>query len=231
MSSIVNPSIFKFLNDLKQNNTREWFTKNKDYYLEEEEQIKNFFTSVNEGLSAIDNIAGMKVYRIYRDIRFSKDKTPYKIYRSCGYKRTTEALRGGYHLEITVEGSFLAAGFWQPNKEDLFRIRKEFEVDSSIIEEILNIASIKNKFGSFYTKNSLKLAPTGFDKNHPNIGFIKKKDFIFLLKFTNKEVLSKDFHTIVINSFIAVRPFFNYMSDILTTNLNGESILEEDDGF
>jgi uncharacterized protein (TIGR02453 family) len=213
--------------DLKKNNTREWFAKNKEYYQKEEEQIKGFFTTINEGLSAIDNIAGMKVYRIYRDIRFSKDKTPYKIYRSCGYKRATEALRGGYHLEITPGGSFLAAGFWQPNKEDLFRIRKEFEMDNSIIEDILNTTNIKNTFGSFYTRNSLKVAPTGFDKNHPNIELIKKKDFILLRNFTNKEVLSKNFYTTVINSFIAVRPFFNYMSDVLTTNLNGESILEQ----
>ena len=227
MTAIVNPSIFKFLIDLKKNNTREWFAKNKDYYLEEEEKIKDFFTAVNEGLSAIDNIGSMKIYRIYRDIRFSKDKTPYKVYRSCGYKRATEDLRGGYHLEITPGGSFLAAGFWQPNKEDLFRIRKEFEIDSSIIKDILNTANIKKVFGGFYTRNSLKVAPTGFDKNHPNIELIKKKDFIFLRRFTNKEVLSKDFHTTVINSFIAVRPFFNYMSDVLTTNLNGESILEE----
>ncbi len=227
MTAIVNPSIFRFLTDLKNNNTREWFAKNKEYYLKEEKQIKDFFTAINQGLSAIDNISGMKIYRIYRDIRFSKDKTPYKIYRSCGYKRATEALRGGYHLEITPGGSFLAAGFWQPNKEDLFRIRKEFEMDSSIIEDILNTTNIKNTFGSFYTRNSLKVAPAGFDKNHPNIELIKKKDFIFLRKFTNKEVLSKDFHTTVINSFIAVRPFFNYMSDVLTTNLNGESILEQ----
>ena len=227
MNTIVNPSIFKFLNDLKQNNTREWFAKNKEYYQKEEDQIKDFFTDINEELSAIDNIAGMKVYRIYRDIRFSKDKTPYKIYRSCGYKRATEALRGGYHLEITPVGSFLASGFWQPNKEDLFRIRKEFEMDSSIIEDILNTTNIKNTFGGFYKRNSLKVAPAGFDKNHPNIEFIKKTDFIFLRKFTNKEVLAKDFHTIVINSFTAVRPFFNYMSDVLTTNLNGESILEQ----
>jgi uncharacterized protein (DUF2461 family) len=82
-------------------------------------------------------------------------------------------------------------------------------------------------FNRFYTRNSLKVAPTGFDKNHPNIEWIKKKDFIFLRKFTNKEVLSKDFHATVINAFIAVRPFFNYMSDVLTTNLNGESILEK----
>ena len=227
MTAIVKPSIFKFLNDLTQNNTREWFAKNKEYYLKEEGQIKDFFTAINQGLSAIDNIEGMKVYRIYRDIRFSKDKTPYKTYRSCGYKRATEALRGGYHLEITPGGSFLAAGFWQPNKEDLFRIRKEFEMDSSIIEDILNTTNIKKVFGGFYTRNSLKVAPTGFDKNHPNIELIRKKDFIFLRRFTNKEVLAKDFFPSVINSFTAVRPFFNYMSDVLTTNLNGESILEE----
>ena len=227
MTAIVNPSVFKFLIDLKKNNTRKWFAKNKEYYQKEEGKIKDFFTDINEGLSAIDNIESMKVYRIYRDIRFSKDKTPYKTYRSCGYKRATEALRGGYHLEINSGGSFLAAGFWQPNKEDLFRIRKEFEMDSSIIKDILNTTNIKNTFGSFYTRNSLKVAPTGFDKNHPNIELIKKKDFIFLRKFTNKEVLSKDFHATVINAFIAVRPFFNYMSDVLTTNLNGESILEQ----
>ena len=227
MTAIVNPSIFKFLTDLKNNNTREWFAKNKDYYLEEEEKIKFFFTSVFQKLSSEDNLEGMKVYRIYRDIRFSKDKTPYKTYRSCGYKRATEALRGGYHLEITPGSSFLAAGFFQPNKEDLFRIRKEFDMDSSIIKDILNTTNIKNTFGSFYTRNSLKVSPTGFDKNHPNIELIRKKDFIFLRKFTNKEVLSKNFYTTVINSFIAAHPFFNYMSDVLTTNLNGESILKK----
>ena len=226
MSVIVNPSIFRFLTDLKNNNNRGWFAENKEYYQKEEKQIKDFFTAINEGLSTIDNIGGLKVYRIYRDIRFSKDKTPYKTYRSCGYKRATEALRGGYHLEITPGGSFLAAGFWKPNKEDLFRIRKEFEMDSSIIKDILNTGNIKNTFGGFYARNSVKVAPTGFDKNHPNIELIKKKNFIFLRKFTNKEVLSKDFFTSVINSFMVVRPYFDYMSDVLTTNLNGESLLE-----
>jgi len=227
MSVIVNPSIFKFLTALKKNNTREWFADNKDYYLKEEEKIKGFFTAINEELSAIDNIGGMKAYRIYRDIRFSKDKTPYKTYRSCSYKRATEALRGGYHLEITPGGSFLAAGFWQPNKEDLFRIRKEFELDRSYIEKILSDKKFTKLFEGFHNRNSLKVAPTGFDKNHPNIDLIRKKDFIVLRKFTDKEVLSKDFHTTVVNSFKAVRPFFDYMSDVLTTNLNGESILAD----
>ena len=203
MSTTVNPSIFKFLNDLKENNTREWFVNNKDYYLKEEKQIKEFFTAINEALSAIDNIGGMKAYRIYRDIRFSKDKTPYKTYRSCSYRRATEALRGSYHLEITPGRSFLAAGFWQPNKEDLFRIRKEFELDRSYIEKILSDKKFTKLFEGFYTRNSLKEAPTGFDRNHPNIDLIRKKDFIVLRKFTDKEVLSKDFHTTIINSFKA----------------------------
>ena len=227
MTAIVNSSIFKFLTDLNNNNSREWFAENKQYYQKEEELIKDFFTAINESLSNIDNIAGMKAYRIYRDIRFSKDKTPYKTFRSCSFKRATDALRGSYHLEITPSGSFLAAGFWQPNKKDLFRIRKEFELDSSYIKNILSDKEFANTFGGLYYRNSLKLAPTGFDKNHPNIDLIKKKDFIVLRKFTDKEVLSKDFHTNVINSFKTVRPFINYMSDVLTTNLNGESIFEK----
>ena len=226
MTANVNPSIFKFLTDLRKNNTREWFAKNKSYYLKEEELIKDFFISINEELSKIDNISEMKAYRIYRDIRFSKDKTPYKTYRSCSFKRATKALRGSYHLEIKPGGSFLAAGFWKPNKNDLFRIRKEFELDSSSIKNILSDKEFSTNFLGFHNINSLKVAPTGFDKNHPNINLIKKKDFIVLKMFTDKEVMSKKFHSNVIKSFKKVLPFFNYMSDVLTTNLNGESILD-----
>ena len=84
----------------------------------------------------------------------------------------------------------------------------------------------KKLFEGFYDRYSLKVAPTGFDKNHPNINLIKKKDFVVICRFTDKEVLSKEFYTRVIDAFGAVRPLFNYMSDVLTTNLNGESILE-----
>ena len=227
MNPQVNPSIFQFLNKIKDNNNRSWFAKNKDYYLEEEEKIKSFFTSIFQELSSTDNLEAMKVYRIYRDVRFSKDKSPYKTYRSCGYKRATETLRGGYHLEITPDGSFLAVGFWQPNKEDLLRIRKEFELDGETISQILNTKDIKETFGEFYKRHSLKKAPKGFDKNHPNITLINKKDFILLRKFKNKEVLDKKFYKTVLHSFQLIRPFFDYMSSILTTNLNGESLIED----
>ncbi len=225
MSKRVESSVFKFLNQLKENNNREWFADHKDWFVEEEQKLKLFFSTIMEGLKEYDDIEDMKAYRIYRDVRFSKDKSPYKIYRSCSFKRATEALRGAYHVEVTPNGSFVACGFWQPNKEDLLRIRKEFEVDASEINEIINSSGIQQTFGGFYQGDTLKTAPKGFDKEHEAITLIRKKDFLFLRKFTDKEVLSKNFYDEVLASFQACRPFLDYMSSVLTTNLNGESII------
>lgn len=225
MSKQIEPSVFKFLNELKANNTREWFAENKTWFTEEDLKLKSFFTEVMEGLKEDDDIEAMKAYRIYRDVRFSKDKSPYKIYRSCSYKRATEALRGGYHVEVTPGGSFVAIGFWQPNKEDLLRIRKEFEIDATEMKEILESSEIKTLFGGLHKGEELKTAPKGFDKTHPDINLIRKKSFMFMRTFTDEQVISENFYAEVINSFKATRPFLNYMSSVLTTNLNGESII------
>ena len=218
-------SIFKFLKALKENNNREWFLENKAWFEEEDAKIKSFFTEVMEGLRAEDDIEGMKAYRIYRDVRFSKDKSPYKIYRSCSYKRATEALRGSYHVEITDQGGFIACGFWQPNKEDLLRIRKEIAFDDRELREILNHPDVQEYFGGFYAGEALKTAPKGFDKEHPAIDLLRKKDFLFLKRFSQEEVLSAHFFNHVLKYFQTLRPFLDYMSAVLTTDLNGESII------
>ncbi|MEM9649688.1 MAG: DUF2461 domain-containing protein, partial [Bacteroidota bacterium] len=121
--------------------------------------------------------------------------------------------------------SFIATGFWEPNKEDLFRIRKEFEMDASDIRKIINGKSFKSIWGELQG-DGVKTAPKGFDKEHPNIDLIKRKQFIFVRDFSDKEVLSETFIKEVDKSFKAIRPYFDLMSDILTTNLNGESILD-----
>ncbi|MDB4297316.1 DUF2461 domain-containing protein [Flavobacteriaceae bacterium] len=225
MSVKIEASIFEFLNTLEKNNNREWFAENKPWFIEEEAKTKAFFTQVMDGLKVADDIEGMKAYRIYRDVRFSKDKSPYKLYRSCSYSRATAGLRGGYHVEITPKGSFIACGFWQPNKEDLLRIRKEIEMDSSELEEIMSLPEIQKHFGGFHKGASLKTCPKGFDKEHPAIELLRKKDFLVLRKFTEAEVLSSDFYNEIISSFKAIRPFLDYMSDVLTTDLNGESLI------
>jgi len=119
----------------------------------------------------------------------------------------------------------LAGGFWEPNKEDLARIRKEFETDASEIRAILKTDDFKKHFGKL-KGDAVKSAPRGFDKNHPNIDLIRLKQFIVTREFTDEEVLTPNFLNEVIASFEAMRPYLDYMSDVLTTDLNGESLVD-----
>lgn len=221
--NIIQNKTINFLTDLKKNNNREWFTENKILFEHEQKQIKTFFTGIKNELEKIDSIDKMQIFRIYRDVRFSKDKTPYKTHFSVGYSRTKPLLRGGYYLHIEDEASFIGGGFWEPNKDDLNRIRKELEIDASELREIISQKDFQKMFGNL-EGDELKSAPRDFDKNHPNIDLIRKKQFLVTRKFNNSEVLSLDFANEVIETFKAMRPFFDYMSDVLSTDLNGVSL-------
>ncbi|MDG1038407.1 MAG: DUF2461 domain-containing protein [Polaribacter sp.] len=217
---------FQFLNNFKKNNNRDWFASHKEDYLRAQQNVKNIFEEIHINLQKHDEIEKSKMMRIYRDVRFSKDKTPYKPHFANSFSRLGKELRGGYFLRIRPGESFLAGGFWEPNKEDLFRIRKEIEIDASEIKDILNDKNYKKHFGGeFKSLSELKTAPRGFDKEHPDVNLLRKKGFIASKKFTDAEVLSLSFIDSVDESFKALRPFFNLFSDILTTNLNGESIV------
>jgi uncharacterized protein (TIGR02453 family) len=195
---ILSQDIFKFLKKLANNNTRDWFQANKELY--------NF-----------------KLFRIYRDVRFSKDKTPYKKHFGLTWKRTRPELRGGYYLHLSPGESFLACGFWDPSKNDLNRIRYELIHDGDKFKKLIRSKSI-NSIWNDLQGNELKTSPRGIDKNHLNIDLIRKKQYIFSKKYTDKEVCSDDFLDDIETSFKAIQPFLNYMSEILTTNKNGESL-------
>ena len=219
-------STFKYLQALEANNNRDWFAAEKETYLKAQQNAKDVFEDIHLKLQKQDEIEKSKMMRIYRDVRFSKDKTPYKVHFANSYARLGKDLRGGYFLRIRPGSSFLAGGFWEPSKEDLFRIRKEIELDASEIKEVLKEKSFQKYFGGkFESFSELKTAPRGFDKEHPDVALLRKKGFIASRSFTDEEVLSLDFADEVTKSFQAMRPFFNLFSDILTTNLNGESVL------
>ena len=222
--SIPNKTL-DFLKKLEKNNNRDWFNENKAEFKEVEMQTKACYNSLFELLKTHDDVDKLKIFRIYRDVRFSKNKLPYKTHFGGSFHRKKPELRGGYYLHIAPNNeSFIATGFWEPNKDDLYRIRKEFEMDDSEIRKIVSNKSFKNIWGEF-VGDELKTAPRDFDKDHLAIDLIRKKQYIFTKKFTDKEVLSDTFLEDVNKSFKAIRPFFNYMSDVLTTNLNGESII------
>jgi uncharacterized protein (TIGR02453 family) len=220
----IDISAFNFLKTLKKNNNRDWFYEHKPVFKTEQKKVKDFYIALMERLKQHDLIDKFKFFRIYRDVRFSKNKTPYKTHFSGSFSRATNKLRGGYYLHISPKGSFLAGGFWEPNKEDLLRIRKEFEMDTSEIRAILNDKTFVKHFGKLQGE-SLKTAPRGFDKEHPDIDLIRMKQFIVIRNFSDKEVLAHNFLDELDESFKAMRPYFDYMSEILTTDLNGESIL------
>lgn len=212
-----------FLSELGQNNNRDWFNDNKKQFEKHQEAIKLFFQEINHEFAVHDSIEKMQIHRIYRDVRFSKDKTPYKTNFSVSFDRTKPHLRGGYYLHIQPGSSFVGGGFWEPNAEDLKRIRKEFELDDSAIRSIISEENFVCYFGTLQGAE-LKTAPKDFDREHPAIDLIRKKQFIVYRRFTDATVLDKNFKTEILNTFLAMRPFFDYMSDVLGTNLNGESI-------
>lgn len=222
----IQKSTLDFLEVLKENNNREWFNEHKIAFKKEQTLAKDFYNAIMDDLNKHDVIDKFKLFRIYRDVRFSKDKTPYQPHFAGSFSRSGKELRGGYYLRIRPGESFLAGGFWAPNKEDLFRIRKEFEFDDTEIRKILAEKNFNSVFGGKLVGEELKTAPRGFDKEHPNLDLIRKKGFVAVRKFSDKEVLASDFLEIVEDSFLALRPFFDYMSYVLTTNLNGESIID-----
>lgn len=225
MTQTVSKDTFTFLNKLEKNNNRDWFNEHKTEFKSIEVQVKEFYNSVLENLNIHDEIDKLKVFRIYRDVRFSKNKLPYKTHFGGSFSRIKPNLRGGYYLHIQPNNeSFIATGFWEPNKEDLLRIRKEFEMDDKEIRSIIGKANFKNIWGDF-VGDEVKTAPKGFNKEHPAIDLIKKKQYIFVKKYSDKEVMEPKFLSEIDKAFKAIRPYFDYMSEVLTTNLNGESII------
>ncbi|WP_346883145.1 DUF2461 domain-containing protein [uncultured Algibacter sp.] len=227
MSIRISKSILTFLQKLEKNNNRDWFSENKLEFSANQDEIKLYYKTIFENLNKHDDIDKFKIFRIYRDVRFSKNKLPYKTHFSGWFHRTKPRLRGTYYLHIQPNNqSFLGTGFWQPNKEDMIRIRKEFEMDDSEIRAILADKNFNSIWGDSFVGDEVKSAPRGFDKDHKAIDLIKKKQFTFTRKFTDEEVLSANFLNEIDESFKAIRPFFDYMSDVLTTDLNGVSLVD-----
>ena len=157
-------SSFQFLKDLQKNNNRDWFTEHKPTFVNIQKHVKEVFLEMQANLEKHDDIDKMKIYRIYRDVRFSKDKTPYNPRLAVSFSRLGKHLRGGYFLQIKPGETLLGGGFWQPDAPDLKRIREELAVDPDSLRKIINSASFKEHFGVLGGEQ-LKTAPKGYPKD------------------------------------------------------------------
>ena len=217
-----------FLKELSKNNNREWFNEHKNLYLQAYQNLIEFADALLIEMNKHDKIetsSGKEsLFRIYKDVRFSKDKTPYNCRWSGSFKRATKKLRGGYYFHIEPGKSFLAGGFWAPEPPDLQRIRQDIGLNYKDWGKLFAGKSLAKTFGPMVGEQ-VGSAPRGYSKDHPAIELLRYKQFILRHTFTDKEVCSPGILLMINDTFKKMRPFLNYMSEVLTTDANGVSII------
>lgn len=217
-------SSLEFLATLRENNNRDWFNANKEAYLEQLAYIESFAELLLAQLHIHDLIetpSGKKsLQRIYRDTRFSTNKTPYKTNWSGRFTRATAQRRGGYYYHIEPGNSFIAGGFWSPDAQDIRRIRDDISFDPATLRKILASESFVNTFGMLRGE-LLKTTPKGFDTTDEAIDLLRYKQYLLIRRFTDDEVLAPTFLEEASLTFRNMRPFFDYMSEVLTTDHDG----------
>ncbi len=221
MNSIrIPPPAFQFLDQLKQHNNREWFAENKSAYLSHSASIAAVANELLQLLHVHDQIetpSGAKsLYRIYRDVRFSKDKTPYSTYWGGRFKRAGKRRRGGYYYHLEPGGkSFVLSGFWAPNAGDLKLIRDDLAFDPSGLQAVISDPVFVQEFGVLQGER-LKKGPAGYDRDHTAIDLLRLKQFLVMRRFTDEEVLGGGFIGLASEAFKRMRPFLDYMSEVLS---------------
>lgn len=190
--------ILDFITELSENNNREWFEVKKEHYKKLKAQHEAFIESVIEGLSPFDPMLGRPkakdcMFRIYRDVRFSLDKSPYKehfgAFISFNGKKTE---RPGYYIHIQPGNSFAGGGVYKPGPQVLRKIRQEIYYDSKTLKSLLQNPEFKKVYSSLFD-DKLTRPPKDYDPEFPDIELIKYKSWFVDHNFTDKEVISPDF--------------------------------------
>ena len=207
-----------FLKKLKINNNREWFDSNKTEYLASKEIFEEFVSELIKGINKFDKKVSLDLkpkdctFRIYKDVRFSKDKTPYKNNMSAsinpGGKKSNIP---GYYFHLEPEACFLAGGVYMPMPDDLKAIRQEIDYNPLPLINILKSASFKKEFNGLDEEDKLKNPPKGFNKDHAHSEILKNKHFIVSRKFENKVILKKEGLSKTLDSFKAMYPLLDYL--------------------
>jgi len=219
MSTISNDT-FLFLNELKSNNNRDWFLENKPRYEEAKNEFEVFIDALIAEISKFDSSIGHHtgkgcIFRIYRDVRFSKDKSPYKTHLGAhitsALKRSEIHSRAGYYIHIGSGESMLAGGAYLPQGPWLKAIRQEIAYNGDEFRSIMNSPSFKKYFGEIEGEK-LKKAPKGYQPDHPEIELLKHKSFLATNKVKDSEVTSPKFLSHSTDAFKALFPFDQFLN-------------------
>lgn len=213
----IEPKVLDFLQNLKLNNNREWFNEHKTEYTEAQENVRLFVEDLIEEISKFDDEilkfdAKKAMFRIYRDTRFSKDKTPYKTNFGVGLGMGKGGRISGYYLHIEPGASFLAGGVYQPDSAVLKEIRKEISMNHEEFLKIINAESFKKNFKELSQTEKLIKIPQGFEKDDPMAEFLKLKNFIVVYPLKDEDISDQKSVQNFAELFKAIVPFNTFLS-------------------
>jgi uncharacterized protein (TIGR02453 family) len=216
----------EFIEDLKNNNNRDWFLLNKKRYESYKKAYHELVGQVLEQMKITDpSLDKLEIknctFRINRDIRFSKNKMPYKTNMALWFSTNRDIKNApGYYIHYEKGQSFIAGGLYGPEAEELKKVRKEIAFFYDDLEQILQNPNFKKEFKELSTteENSLKRAPKDYEIDHPAIDFLKLKSFITIQKVSDDFFLDKNFASLVAKKLSALKPFIHFLNRALETS-------------
>lgn len=219
---MLHPSTLKFLKDLEQNNNKPWFDAHRPQY---EVAKADFYALVEKLIPAIAKfdapigqlVVKQCVFRINRDVRFSKNKAPYKNNMACYFNQAGKSgLGAGYYLHIEPGNSFAAGGIWAPEPQVLAGIRQEIDYNFAGLKKIIENKNFKKIFTEgLSTNEKLVRPPKGYDENNPAIDFLKMKSFIVSKPFADADLQDKNFVPTVAKTFSTMKPLIDFLNTAL----------------
>ncbi|MNI62827.1 hypothetical protein D3C87_544980 [compost metagenome] len=209
-----------FIKDVAENNNREWFAINKEVYEEAKNDVLKLVSAIIPELAKIDPILSAEadpkkcLLRIYRDVRFSKNKDPYKNNYGMWFSTKKGGNEPGYYLHIQPGKSFIAGGYWMPDVPHLKLIRQEIDYNAEDFKAIINEKEFKKNF-KLGVDNALKNAPKGYDPADPNIELLKLKSFEATMKIDDEEFFKPNLVNKLISSFKTVQPLVAFLRNAI----------------
>jgi len=211
----------EFLRELVRNNNRDWFQENRKKYDDAKADLEKLVSILIKEISTFQDLGNLQVkdclFRINRDVRFSKNKDPYKNNMGAsigqGGKRADKI---DYYLHIQPDGqSFLGGGMWSPTTEQLAKYRQEVDYNAHELKGIINDKEFREYFPEMHG-DTLKTMPKGYPKDHPEIELLKRKELFFIHRYSDKDVTSKDFADQIVKGAKLLKPYCDYMNYILS---------------
>ncbi len=219
---MFNKSVLHFLSQLKKNNTREWMDAHRKEYEKAKSDFYAFTDSMIAEIAKFDAEIGFLkakdcAFRINRDIRFSKDKSPYKTNMGAYVNRNGKKGGGaGYYFHAEPGNVFMAAGVWMPEPTDLAKIRQEIDYNFPEFKKIISTTAFKKEFpDGIDREDTLMRAPKGYEENNPAIDFLKLKSFIIRKSFSDKDILQPEFLKTICNAYRTARPLMTFIDTAL----------------